>query len=424
MATILIISEDIKIQDSLQRILQEQSYEVTTTNHFKSALTSIEDLRPDLILYAWLSEGVEALSAIQALKSHAHLTNAAYLLLTTPELINSQFSDLETLINDWIFDPIAADELTRRISHALKKTSTSTNSVEASSPQLQQTLEELDFAKQRLIKGEKFSTLGQMMSGIIHEINNPISVVKGNVSHVTDYAQDLIDLVELYGEEYPEPTPEIEERIEEIDLEFLLEDLPQVLTSMKSGAERIRDLVESLRSMYRVDDSEEQVVDLHQILDNIVLILQSKLKGKKGRGITVIKDYGQVPSVKCYPGQLNQAFMNLLNNAIDALEERRLETDSDEPTIWIQTEIISEKESESSKAPQAIIRIKDNGTGISDDVKKNIFEPFFTTKSIGTATGFGLNTCHQVIVETHRGQLECVSQPGEGTELIVSIPVA
>ncbi|MEL7035337.1 MAG: ATP-binding protein [Cyanobacteria bacterium J06592_8] len=421
MATILIISEDIKIQDSLQRILQEQSYEVTTTDHFKSALTSVETLEPELILYTWLSDRVEALSEIRALKSHAHLANAAYLLLTTPDLINSQFSDLETLIEDWLFDPITADELTRRVSRGLKKTPTSSDSVEASSPQLEQTLEELHFAQQRLIKGEKFSTLGQMMSGIIHEINNPISVVKGNVSHVTDYTQDLIDLVELYGEEYPEPTPEIEERIEEIDLEFLLEDLPQVLTSMKSAAERIRDLVESLRGMYRVDDSEEQVVNLHQILDNIVLILQSKLKGKKGRGITVIKDYGQVPSVKCYPGQLNQAFMNLLNNAIDALEERCLETDSDEPTIWIQTEMTSDQES--SETPQAIIRIKDNGTGISDDVKKNIFEPFFTTKPIGTATGFGLNTCHQVIVETHHGQLECVSQPGEGTELIVSIPV-
>ncbi|WP_413167660.1 ATP-binding protein [Capilliphycus salinus ALCB114379] len=423
MALILIFDEDVQSLGTLQEILQKQGYEVATADSIQSALTSADSLHPDLIIYSYISEQADGLSTIKSLKNHPHLASAFYLLLTQPQLLDSQFSLVETQIDDWVFYPIDVDELNRRVSRGLKHSKTSSEKVNSSSPQVQQILDELEFAQKRLIYSEKFSTLGQMISGITHEINNPVSVVKGNVSHVSEYAQDLMDLLELYGEEYPEPSPAIEERIEEIDLEFLLEDLPQVIESMKNGAERIRQLVESLRNIYRVDDSEEKAVDIHQVLDDIVLILQAKLKGKKGRAINLVKDYGKLPEVKCYPGQLNQVFMNLLNNAIDALEDKRLETSEDEPTIWIKTEVVSPENSNTSTVEQVLIRIKDNGTGIPEDVQTHIFEPFFTTKPLESGTGFGLNICHQIVVETHQGQLECVSQPGEGTELIVSLPL-
>lgn len=423
MATILIIDEDVQTLGTLQTILQAQGYIIVTANLEKLAFAGVENLHPHLILYTWMSENVDGLSTIKHLKTQSDLTSAFYLLLTQPELLKSQFSRLEPQIDDWIFAPIDPDELNRRVSRGLKKNQSYSPQSYSSVPQLQQALSDLNLARERLIKSEKFSTLGQMISGITHEINNPVSVVKGNVSHAADYTQDLIDLIELYGEEYSDPSPVIQERIEEIDLEFLFEDLPQVIESMKSGAERIRQLVESLRNIYRVDDSEEKFVDLHRVLDDIILILQSQLKGKKGRAITLVKDYGKLPEVKCYPGQLNQVFMNLLNNAIDALENRRVETSSEEPTIWIKTEVASSDHSNHPTTPQVIIRIKDNGTGIPENIKNKIFEPFFSTKPLGTATGFGLNICDQIVVETHQGQLQCISQPGEGTEIIISLPL-
>lgn len=421
MATILIIDEDVHTQRTLQNTLEKQGYKVETADQIQSALMLAEHLHPHLILYTWISHTVDALSDLKDLKTNSNFAEAFYLVLTQPSLLQSHFNNLETLINDWLFDPLDSDELTRRVRRGLHH-QTLFNNVHKNDRQLQQALSDLDFAKERLIQAEKFSTLGQMVSGIAHEINNPVSFVKGNVSHVADYAQDLIDLLELYSEEYPDPSSTIQDRIEEIDLEFLLEDLPQVIESMKSGTERIRQLVESLRNFYRSDDSEEKTVDIHPILDDIVLILQAELKGKKGRAIQLVKDYGQLPEVNCYPGKINQVFINLLNNAIDALEERRLETSSVEPTIWIKTEVSSSYDPQ-NVISQVIIRIKDNGIGISEEIKNYIFDPFFTTKPAGTGTGFGLNICHQVIVETHQGQLQCLSQPGEGTEFIVAIPL-
>ncbi len=421
MATILIIDEDVQTQRTLLKTLQKQGYQVTTANATQSALTLAEKVNPHLILYSWISEKVNILSDLKKLKSHPHFSSAFYLVLTDPKLLSLKFNALETLIKDWLFYPLDFEEINRRVRRSLNE-QLLWEDQQKNDQKLQQAVTDLNYAKERLIQSEKFSTLGQMVSGIAHEINNPVSFVKGNVSHVADYSQDLMDLLELYNEEYPDPSAAIQDRIEEIDLEFLLEDLPQVIESMKSGTERIRQLVESLRNFYRVDDSEEQIVDIHKIIDDIVLILQAQLKGKKGRAIHLMKDYGKLPEIHCYPGQLNQVFMSLLNNAIDALEDRRLDTSSPEPTISIKTEVISPQKSD-PLVSKVRIRIKDNGIGISEEIKNHIFEPFFTTKPPGTGTGFGLNICHQVIVETHQGQLECVSQPGEGTEFIVAIPL-
>ena len=397
MAKILILDEDVQTQAALQTILQKQGHEVAAADPHHLGLNGSETFHPQLIIYAWKSGEVDPLSAIKTLKTNPDLAPAFYLLLTQPELLQSQFSSLETLVDDWLFYPLDAEELNRRVSRGLKPGKT------ANSPQPQDALSARLSAQEELMEREKFATLGELLSGIIHEINNPVSVVKGNVSHVAEYAQDLIDLLELYGEEYPEPPAEIQDRIEEIDLEFLLEDLPQVIESMKNATERIRLLVQSLRNVYRAEDSEEKLADIHQIIDDIALVLHAKLKGKKGRAVNLIKNYGELSEIKCYPGQIGQVLMSLLNSSIDGLEEKRSETSSEEPTIWIETKVVS-GESNAANTPQVRIGIKDNGAGIAGEMKN-------------------YKMCHQIVVETHRGRLECVAQPGEGTELIVLLPL-
>ncbi|HEY9711083.1 MAG TPA: ATP-binding protein, partial [Oculatellaceae cyanobacterium] len=256
-------------------------------------------------------------------------------------------------------------------------------------------------------------------------INNPVSFIQGNLTPARDYFQDLLRLIELYQQTYPNPTSEIQQLASEIDLDFLVEDWSKLMDSMQVGAERIEDIVRSLRSFSRLDESELKPVDIHEGIDNTLLILQHRLTARGHRPeIKVIKDYGQLPKVTCYASQLNQVFMNLLSNAIDALETQQ----TPPRVITISTTVVSGQWSVVSGAEQqatdfVVIRIADNGAGISEEVYQKIFDPFFTTKPVGSGTGLGLSISHQIVVEKHRGQLSCVSAPGQGTEMIVKIPV-
>jgi PAS domain S-box-containing protein len=287
--------------------------------------------------------------------------------------------------------------------------------------QLQKTLRELQQTQAQLIQTEKISSLGQLVAGVAHEINNPINFIYGNTSHASQYAQDLLNLLNLYLQHYPSPAPEIQEEIEAIDLDFLAEDLPKLLSSMMLGAERIRDLVVSLRTFSRLDEAQMKQVDIHEGIDSTLLILQHRLKAKPERpGIEVIKEYGNLPQVECYPGQLNQVFMNILANAIDALEEySRLpllsENRQHRSTIRIRTEKLNED--------WIAIRIADSGSGIPEQVQQRLFDPFFTTKPVGKGTGLGLSISYQIVVEKHRGRLKCISALGEGTEFVIEIPL-
>jgi two-component system, NtrC family, sensor kinase len=277
--------------------------------------------------------------------------------------------------------------------------------------QLGQTLQALQQAQIHLIQSEKMSSLGQLVAGIAHEINNPVSFIHGNIAYFKEQVQDLMTLVQLYQQHYPTPAPEIQTKAEELDAVFLLKDLPLILASIQAGAERIREIVLSLRNFSRLDESAMKFVNIHEGIDSALLILQSRLNANCHRSeISVLRDYSNLPLVECYAGQLNQVLMSLLVNAIDAIDEICPAA----PQIQIRTEHL---------CPQVAIHIIDNGTGIPEAAQSKLFDPFFTTKPVGSGTGMGLAISYQIVVEKHQGELLCSSQPGQGAEFVVKIPV-
>ncbi|MEG4248775.1 AAA family ATPase [Microcoleus sp. Pol10D4] len=293
--------------------------------------------------------------------------------------------------------------------------------------QLEVTLSELRSTQTQLIQTEKMSSLGQLVAGVAHEINNPINFIYGNVLHANDYSSDLLGLIDLYQESYPNANPEIVAKTEDIDLAFIQEDLPKILKSMQVGVDRVRNIVLSLRNFSRLDEAEMKPVDVHSGIDSTLLILQHRLKKDAvGHGIEVVKEYGQLPEVNCYASGLNQVFMNILSNAIDAMElgVGRPETTAKlenplspifERKIEIRTEVCDKN--------WVRIYIADNGRGMTEEVRSRIFDPFFTTKAVGQGTGLGLSISYQIVVEKHGGKLMCFSAPGEGAEFVIEIPV-
>nr|WP_255348341.1 ATP-binding protein [Calothrix sp. PCC 7507] len=296
---------------------------------------------------------------------------------------------------------------------------------------LEQTLQQLQKAQLQLIQSEKMSSLGQLVAGVAHEINNPVNFIYGNLTPATEYTENLLHLLQCYQHHYPNPIPQLKAEIEATEIDFIIEDLPKILSSLKVGADRIREIVLSLRNFSRLDEAELKKVDIHTGIDSTLMILHSRLKVKSNcPEIRVIKEYGQLPLVECYAGQVNQVFMNIIANAIDALEDLVMSeqcfiiynkaTDKGHltngyPTIRIRTKLTEDE--------QVLICIADNGSGISEEIRKRLFDPFFTTKAIGKGTGLGLSISYQIVVEKHQGQIECYSELGKGTEFIISIPV-
>jgi len=317
-----------------------------------------------------------------------------------------------------------------------------TQELEDNNAHLEQTLRDLKATQSQLIQTEKMSSLGQLVAGLAHEINNPLSFIQSNLLQAQEYMQHLLEMLHLYQAEVPD-LPAACDKARELGLEFIQDDLPKLLGSMQVGAQRIGEIVRSLRVFARLDESEVKFVDLHEGLDSTLLLLKSRLRGTPNRAdIRIVREYGDLPLVECYAGQINQVFMNLLSNAIDALEAMRehadcpssiarqdqtladgldwakdLSPDEQEeiPTIWIRTRRVENE--------RVSVCIADNGMGMTTDVQQRIFNPFFTTKPVGRGTGLGLSICHQIITERHGGTLKCTSYPVEGSEFCFEIPV-
>ncbi|BCL38299.1 sensor histidine kinase [Nostoc sp. MS1] len=409
--TILVVDDTPTNLQVLFDLLTEKGYRVAIAKNGETALQRLQMSQPNLILLDVMMPGIDGFETCQRLKANPATGDIPVIFMTALSDSVDKVKGLSLGAVDYITKPIQNEEVLARIRVHLQLRH-ATRSMEQRTQELNQALESLKKAQLHLVQGEKMSALGQLVAGIAHEINNPVNFIHGNLSHVKEYTQNLMEFVQLYQQHYPNPVAEIQERAEDLDVEFLQADLLKMLGSMEMGSERIRHLVLSLRNFSRLDESEFKPVDIHAGINSTLVILQHRLKAKPNfPAIQVIKDYAQLPEVECYPSQLNQVFMNILSNAIDALEESNITS----PTITIRTSVIDTN--------WVTVGIADNGVGIPESICSQLFNPFFTTKPVGKGTGLGLSISYQIVTEKHGGKIECHSTVGQGTEFVVQIPV-
>jgi signal transduction histidine kinase len=401
MCKILVIDDDITVQIVLQDLLETEGHEVAIAADGQEGLQQAKLMRPDLIICDWMMPAVDGLEVCKQVKADPNLTPTFFILLTAREQVTDRVKGLDTGADDFVSKPIDSDELLARVRSGLR---------------LSKTLQDLQQTQAQLVQSEKMSSIGQLVAGIAHEINNPVTFIYSNLTHVNGYTKDLLELVELYQQEVPHPSEAIADKLEAIDLTFLVKDLPKVMASMQNGSERIRQIISSLQEFTRVDRAGWKKFDIHQGIDNTLLILGHRLQSRDTRPeIQVIKAYGKVPAIASYGERLNQAFLNLLNNAIDAIEAQQNLDSKTPPRITIRTQLVHKN--------KVLIVISDNGIGMETSVKTRIFDPFFTSKPVGSGTGLGLSTTYQIIVQQHHGAIACKSQPGQGTEFAIELPL-
>ena len=406
--------------------LTDEGYEVSTAISGERALKQIFYDLPNLILLDIQMPGLDGFEICKKLKENPETKDIPIIFMTA-------FSDIESIVKgfklgavDYITKPFKVVEVLARVKthiHLQQLRKNLEKEVTKKTNELTKALEDLKISQAQLIQQEKMSALGELMAGIAHELNNPISAIFNNSYHLEAYIKDILHFLFLYQKYYPNPDKEIMKNAEEIDLDFLVKDLPNLITSMKLGSERIRSLSTSLRTFSRTESNAEQKVDFafQKHIDSTLLILNHRLKANNYRlGVEVVKKYRNVPAIKCFPGQLAQVFMNLISNAIDAIDEfvQKLEVDKFKyhPQITIYSEINQEKK-------VVIIRIKDNGLGMSEEVKAKIFDKLFTTKEVSKGTGLGLYIVYKIVVINHSGKLWCESTLGQASEFIIELPI-
>ncbi|HEY9696821.1 MAG TPA: response regulator [Trichocoleus sp.] len=424
---VLIVDDNSANLGVLSDTLDHAGLEVWVAQSGKIALERVKYALPNLILLDVMMPGIDGFETCRQLKANPDTKDIPVIFMTALSDTTNKMEGFQLGAVDYITKPFQQEEALARIKLHLKLSDLSQKLEEKNILLEQKVAEasqaycELQQMQLQLIQGEKMSSLGQMTAGIAHEINNPVNFIYGNLPHAKDYIEDVMGLLRLYQAEYPNPNPRIEAEQDAIDLDFIQDDLLKLFNSMTLGAQRIHEIVKSMRVFSRVDEVGAKAVDIHEGIDSTLTILHHRLKARpEHTAIEVIREYGQLPPVECYAGQLNQVFMNILSNAIDALEEHNQQQAFEDGTqqpgrIQISTEVIDDK--------WISIRIADNGAGISEPVRARLFDPFFTTKPVGKGTGLGLSISYEIIVGKHGGKLYCQPAVGKGTEFVIEIPI-
>ena len=407
-------------------ILNNSGFKVSIAKSGESALQKAQETLPNLILLDVMMPGIDGFETCRRLKNNPKTKDIPVIFMTALSETVEKVKGLHLGAVDYITKPIEHEEVLARINVHL----------------------ELRRMQLKLVQEEKMSSLGQLVAGIAHEINNPVSFISGNLIYAQKYIENLLKLLQLYENYTPDTIQEIQDFSKFIELDFLKEDLPKLLSSMGVGSNRIQEIVLSLRIFSRLDEAEIKEVDLHIGIDSTLMILDSRLRATQKRpAMEVIKEYGEIIPIECYAGQMNQVFMNLLSNAIDAIDDKinnvqlpKIEKAEVDKLTFLPTRFLTPNsilaKSEIEFTPQIkirteltkdqkfiLIQISDNGIGMSREVQQRIFEQFFTTKDVGKGTGLGLAIAHQIIVEKHRGTLEVESVSGHGSQFIITIPI-
>ena len=425
--TILIVDDNSANLGVLSDALSQAGFEVRVAKSGKMALERVKYALPDLILLDVMMPEMDGFETCRRLQANPETTHIPVIFMTALSDTANKVEGFKLGAVDYITKPFQQEEVLARVKLHLKlhvlaeKLEEKNMLLEQKVVEVSKAYEDLQKMQIKLIQSEKMSGLGQLAAGIAHEINNPINFIAGNLGHAQEYAHNLLKIIHLYQEDYVKPTPRIQAAIDEIELEFLEEDFIKILNSINLGTQRIQEIVKSMRIFSRVDEAEVKTVNIHEGIDSTLTLLHHRLKAKPDHPeIELIKEYGQLPQVECHAGQLNQVFMNIISNAIDALDESNqqrsfAEIQQHPNRIQISTKVIDDN--------WVAIHISDNGRGVCDTVGPKLFDPFFTTKPIGKGTGLGLSISYQIIVEKHGGRLYCQPVLGKGIEFVIEIPI-
>ncbi|MEM9541967.1 MAG: ATP-binding protein [Cyanobacteria bacterium P01_E01_bin.42] len=428
---VLLVDDRPIVAESIRRLLaSEPDIELHYCDSAERAIPNAIEIEPTVILQDLVMPDVDGLMMVKFFRAHPATHSIPIIVLSNREESLVKAEAFAMGANDYLVkipDPI---ELVARLryhstayANFLKRYEAERALAQANqeleqavaerTAELQTTLERLQQTQAQLVQDEKMASLGQLVAGVAHEINNPVNFIAGNIEPAREYAKDLLNLIVLYQQEYPRPTAAIATELDHLDLDFLAQDFLKLLTSLQTGTDRIQDIVLSLRNFSHLDEAGMKLADIRDGLESTLLILGSKL-----RSINVVKDYGNCPSIECLPGQLNQVFMNLLTNAADAIEDK-IESIPDDATY--QPEISIRSQTLGDRWLQ--ITIADNGSGIPEEIRDRLFDPFFTTKTVGKGTGLGLSISYQIVVEKHGGKIDLYSTPREGTIFTLKIPL-